>query len=73
MDAIAAPFVQGALSKQSLSASIETRCAESGRELSLRVGSDLTISVDQPEARPLLFHPQVDWTTFEEPNIIHGF
>jgi len=26
-----------------------------------------------PNARPLMFSPDVDWSHFEEPNIIHAY
>lgn len=70
---MAAPFVQGRLTDQSLSAVIDTSCAHCDRPIRLQVDSDLNASVETAGPRPLLFHPKVDWTTFDQPNIIHGF
>lgn len=70
---MAAPFVQGRLRNQPLSVVIDTSCGHCDRPLRLRVDSELGHAVETPGVEPLLFHPQVDWATFDEPNIIHGF
>ena len=53
-----------------VSVRIETECAHCGDPLHLTVDSDLTFSVEEKGARPLVFEPRVDWETFAEPNII---
>jgi len=37
------------------------------------VASDLSYRVPNRGAQPILFEPEVDWLTFAEPNIIHGY
>jgi hypothetical protein len=39
----------------------------------LTVDSELRSRVHDAAAAPLVFSPQVDWSTFEEPNITHAF
>jgi hypothetical protein len=39
----------------------------------LTADSELRFRVHDPTAHPLVFSPQVDWATFEEPNITHAF
>jgi hypothetical protein len=39
----------------------------------LTVGSDLKWRVEERSAKPLLFEPEIDWTAFAEPNIIHAY
>jgi hypothetical protein len=52
---------------------IESACAHCGQALRLTVDSALQFQVDDPAADPLVFSPQIDWPTFEEPNITHAF
>jgi hypothetical protein len=37
------------------------------------VDSELRFRVRDAAAEPLVFSPQVDWATFQEPNITHAF
>lgn len=67
---MATPFVQGRLRNERLSVEIETACAHCGQELHITVDSELAWSVKEQGAQPLLFEPEVDWTSFEGPNII---
>jgi hypothetical protein len=39
----------------------------------LTVGSDLKHQVVAGSNRPLIFEPQVDWSTFAEPNITRAY
>jgi hypothetical protein len=70
---MAAPFVQGRLTKKQLSIEIETECAHCERRIRLVVGSNLKFQIDARSAKPLLFEPEVNWSQFTEPNIIHAY
>ena len=37
------------------------------------IGSDLKYQVFGGSRRPMLFEPEIDWTTFDEPNITHAY
>ena len=65
--------MQGRLRDQALSVHIETECAHCARPMALTVDSELGSTVHDAAASPLVFSPQVDWATFEEPNITHAF
>ncbi|MCG6927773.1 MAG: hypothetical protein LJF30_21015 [Acidobacteria bacterium] len=65
--------MQGRLRDQQLSVDIETVCAHCARPMHLTADSELRFRVHDPTAHPLVFSPQVDWATFEEPNITHAF
>ena len=41
--------------------------------MNLTLNSDLSYQVHEDGAEPLVFQPQVDWETFEEPNIIGAY
>ncbi len=70
---MATPFVQGQLRREFLSVEIDTECAHCGRPLHLTVDSDLNVRVQEREAHPLVFEPDVDWAAFRDPNIIHAY
>jgi hypothetical protein len=65
--------VQGRLRDQALTVDIETECGHCARPLHLAVDSELRFRVHDDGAEPLAFSPQVNWPTFEEPNITHAF
>jgi hypothetical protein len=65
--------VQGRLRNQTLSVDVESECAHCGRPLRLTVDRELRFRLRDETADPLVFSPQVDWATFEEPNITHAF
>jgi hypothetical protein len=65
--------VQGRIRNQPVSVHIETACAHCARPLRLTVDHELRFHVHDEAAPPLVFSPQVDWATFEEPNITHRF
>jgi hypothetical protein len=56
-----------------VAATIRTRCARSGRELTLLVSSEGDVEVREKGASPLLFEPEIDWERFEKPNILDDF
>ncbi len=65
--------MQGRIRGQALSIDVESECAHCGRPLRLTVDSELRFRLRDDKAEPLVFSPQVDWATFEEPNITHAF
>ena len=65
--------MQGRIRNQPLSVDVESECAHCARPLRLTVDSELRFRVRDETAEPLVFSPQVDWTTFQEPNITHAF
>jgi hypothetical protein len=72
-DAVPTPFVQGCLRNESVSATLRSRCARSGRSLTMKVDGLGDIQVLERGASPLLFEPQIDWERFRKPNIIDDF
>ena len=73
---MATPFVQGRLRDENLVVEIESACAHCGREIQLRVDSEMHWSFlesETPDAQPLLFTPEVDWRHFTEPNITEAY
>ena len=70
---MAAPFVEGRLRNEALTVEIRTACAHCDREMTITVDSDLQSTVAHNGAKPLVFEPRLDWSTFREPNIIHGY
>jgi hypothetical protein len=65
--------VQGRIRNQALSVDVESECAHCARPLRLTVDSELRFRLPDETAEPLVFSPQVNWATFEEPNITHAF
>ena len=65
--------MQGRIRNQALSVDIESECAHCARPLHLTADSELRLRVRDEAPEPLVFSPQVDWVTFEEPNITHAF
>ena len=70
---MATPFVQGRLLERPLSVEIHTQCAHCEQPLIFTVDGNLRYRVHQSGAEPLLFQPNIDWTTFTDPNIIHAY
>jgi len=56
-----------------VSAGIETNCACCDKPLRITLDSDGVWNVDQKEATPMVFHPEIDWSTFTKANIIDDF
>ncbi|HSP33471.1 MAG TPA: hypothetical protein VLU46_04045, partial [Thermoanaerobaculia bacterium] len=69
-DAIAAPFVEGRLRRQTLTIDIDTQCVHCARKIAISIDSELRY--DAPPG-VLVFEPRVDWSTFGEPNIIRHY
>ena len=67
------PFVQGQLRNEPLTFTIQSECAHCGKEMHIEIDSDLNYSVSEPDAVPLVFVPQVDFSTLEDPSIIDAF
>ena len=66
--------MQGRLREgEGLTFDIRSQCASSGRPLRFEMDGALNYRLADPEARPLMFAPDVDWSRFEEPNIIHAY
>lgn len=65
--------MQGRIRNQALSVDVESECAHCGRPIRLTVDSELHFRPHDVASEPLVFSPQVDWATFEEPNITHAF
>jgi hypothetical protein len=65
--------VQGQLRKETLTFTIQTACAHCGKEIRIEMDSNLNYSVSEPEAKPLIFVPMVDFGKLEDPSIIDAF
>jgi hypothetical protein len=65
--------VQGRLRNEYLSVEIETKCRHCDKTLHFTVDSDMRVSVDEEQARPLVFMPDVDWANFTERTIIDSY
>lgn len=56
-----------------MGATIRTRCAATGRALTLVVDPDGDVEVLEKGASPLLFEPEIDWERFQKPHILDDF
>jgi hypothetical protein len=65
--------VQGQLRKESLTFTLQTECAHCGKEIQITMDDKLNYSVTEPDARPLIFVPMVDFSRLEDPSIIDAF
>jgi len=65
--------VQGRLRGEKIIIEIETECAHCGQALHLILDSELSWSVGEPDANPLVFIPEIDWEHFTKPNIINDY
>jgi hypothetical protein len=65
--------VQGQLRNEQLLVAIETECVHCGQALHLTIDSDLQWSIQERDADPLVFEPDVDWAHFTGQNIIHDY
>jgi len=65
--------VQGQLRNEALTFTIQTECAHCGKEMHIEMDSELNYYVSDPDARPLVFVPIVDFSTLEDPSIIDAF
>ena len=65
--------MQGCLRNEPIAATIRTRCARTGRELTLDVDGEGDVAVREKGASPLLFEPEIDWERFVKPHILDDF
>jgi hypothetical protein len=65
--------VQGHLRQSPLEVEIKTTCAHCGQPIELVVDSELNYRIEKGGASPLVFEPEIDWSTFKDPNIIDGY
>ena len=52
---------------------IDSECSHCAKPLSLEVDDELRWKIRSPGASPLLFEPDVQWSTFHGQNIIHDY
>jgi len=52
---------------------VQTQCGHCGEPINLRIDSELNIRVLNDGADPVLFAPEVDFATLEDPSIIDAF
>jgi hypothetical protein len=52
---------------------VETECAHCGQEIHISINDELNFEVQEEEAQPLVFAPQVDFDKLEDPSIIDAF
>ena len=65
--------MQGQLEERTVSAVVETACAQSGRPLVFQLDSRMAWRAVDKAKRPMVFEPLVDWSTFDEPTILHRY
>jgi len=65
--------VQGRLSGEKLQVRIDSECSHCAKPLSFEVDDELRWQVRSSGASPLLFEPEVQWSTFRGQNIIHDY
>lgn len=70
---MAAPFVQGQLEERTVSAVVDTACAQSGRRLAFELDSRMNWRSVAGAERPMVFEPLVDWSTFDDATILHHY
>jgi hypothetical protein len=52
---------------------VASECHHCSRPLALEVDEQLRSRVMSRGASPLIFEPEIDWSTFRGPNIIHDY
>jgi len=65
--------VQGRLNNEVVSVVIETACKHCGREMRIAVDSYMKISILNGGTRPLVFMPDVEWSSFTGQTIIDAY
>jgi hypothetical protein len=65
--------VQGLLRKEYVSVTVDTSCAHCSRPMKIEIDSDLEIKVEDNDCEPIIFVPDVDFSTLEDENIINSF
>jgi hypothetical protein len=70
---MATPFVQGRLRGTPLTVTMASACSWCNRPLRLEVTDALDWRLlDAPESM-LVFEPEIDWSTFTGPTIVHDY
>lgn len=65
--------MQGHLWRRKVTVEVATECAHCGELLHLELDSEGRYEVRETGAEPLVFHPDLDWSTFSKPTIIHDY
>jgi len=65
--------VQGRLTDRLTRATIETTCGHCGQRMRLTIDSELQYEAELAGSNPMFFEPQIDWSTFSGPNIVHDY
>ncbi len=65
--------MQGRLRNEPLVVEIESECAHCGQPLHFMVNSELAWQVQEREATPLVFEPDVDFAHLTAPTIINDY
>jgi hypothetical protein len=65
--------VQGQLRNEAITFTILTQCVHCGREIRIEMDRDLNFILADPQAKPLVFVPMVDFKTLKDPSIIDAF
>lgn len=65
--------MQGQLRGEALSVLVKTECAHCRQPMHIEIGSDMRSSVREEGAAPIVFVPDVDLYTLEDPSIIDSF
>ena len=73
MDALAAPFVYGRLQEKERSFTVETHCAQSGRQITIELDSDLNISKVSPGSDPMFCISLVTLANTKQASIVDIF
>jgi hypothetical protein len=56
-----------------MSVGIETCCACCDKPVRITLDSDGAWDLERRESAPMVFHPEIDWTTFAKPTIVDDF
>ena len=65
--------MQGRLRDEVLSVVIETVSSHCGQEMRIAVDSEMNISILSGGTKPMVFMPDVDWSSFSEETIIDAY
>jgi hypothetical protein len=62
--------VQGQLQGEALSVAVQTECAHCSQAMHLEIDSNLACRVDEKDAKPIVFVPEVKPYSLTDPSII---
>lgn len=65
--------MQGRLRNEEVSVTVDTECHHCSRALTLEIDDDMNVQVEQPDAHPLVFTPDVALFDVEGPSIVDDF